>query len=75
MTHFFICIFQDKEGLITELRKELKLSYEEHKDILSGVNADDTLQRIRFFFSFFSFKIPERPHVFSIVSCCGYPMS
>ncbi|XP_051124452.1 protein EMSY-LIKE 3-like [Andrographis paniculata] len=37
----------DKEGLITELRKELKLSNEEHRDILSRVNSDETIRRIR----------------------------
>ncbi|PIN15589.1 putative protein, contains ENT domain [Handroanthus impetiginosus] len=37
----------DKEGLITELRKELRLSNEEHRDLLNRVNADETLRRIR----------------------------
>ncbi|XP_011093386.1 protein EMSY-LIKE 3-like isoform X1 [Sesamum indicum] len=37
----------DKEGLITELRKELRLSNEEHRDILSRVNADETIRKIR----------------------------
>lgn len=41
-------VFQEKEGLITELRKELRLSNEEHRDLLSRVNADETIRRIRF---------------------------
>ncbi|CAK7331791.1 unnamed protein product [Dovyalis caffra] len=36
-----------KESLITELRKELRLSNEEQKELLSGVNADDAIRRIR----------------------------
>lgn len=42
---------QEKEGLITELRKELRLSNEEHRDLLSRVNADETIRRIRFSFN------------------------
>lgn len=42
------CIFQDKEGLITELRKELRVSDDEHRELLARVNADDIIQRIRF---------------------------
>ncbi|XP_077211027.1 protein EMSY-LIKE 3-like isoform X2 [Tasmannia lanceolata] len=37
----------EKEGLITELRKELRVSDEEHRDLLSRVKADDILRRIR----------------------------
>ncbi|KAK4791653.1 hypothetical protein SAY86_032066 [Trapa natans] len=37
----------EKEGLITELRKELRVSDEEHRELLSRVNADDTIRRIR----------------------------
>ncbi|KAJ6743052.1 PROTEIN EMSY-LIKE 2 [Salix viminalis] len=37
----------DKEGLITELRKELRVSDDEHREILTLVNRDDTIQRIR----------------------------
>ncbi|XP_042065055.1 protein EMSY-LIKE 3-like [Salvia splendens] len=37
----------EKEGLITELRKELRLSNEEHRDLLNRVNADETIRRIR----------------------------
>ncbi|KAF9680703.1 hypothetical protein SADUNF_Sadunf06G0149100 [Salix dunnii] len=37
----------DKEGLITELRKELKVSDDEHREILTLVNRDDIIQRIR----------------------------
>ncbi|XP_058214461.1 protein EMSY-LIKE 3-like isoform X5 [Rhododendron vialii] len=37
----------EKESLITELRKELRVSDEEHRDLLSRVNADDIIRRIR----------------------------
>ncbi|CAI9786080.1 unnamed protein product [Fraxinus pennsylvanica] len=37
----------EKESLITELRKELRLSNEEHRELLGRVNADDVIQRIR----------------------------
>ncbi|XP_040993331.1 protein EMSY-LIKE 3-like isoform X2 [Juglans microcarpa x Juglans regia] len=37
----------DKESLITELRKELRVSDEEHRELLSRVNADDIIRRIR----------------------------
>ncbi|KAK4266512.1 hypothetical protein QN277_027418 [Acacia crassicarpa] len=37
----------DKESLITELRKELRVSDEEHRELLSRVNADDIILRIR----------------------------
>ncbi|GAV75863.1 ENT domain-containing protein [Cephalotus follicularis] len=37
----------DKESLITELRKELRVSDEEHRELLSSVNADDIIRRIR----------------------------
>ncbi|KAL0428597.1 UNVERIFIED_CONTAM: protein EMSY-LIKE 3 [Sesamum latifolium] len=38
---------QEKEGLITELRKELRVSDDEHRELLSDVNADDLIRRIR----------------------------
>lgn len=38
---------QEKESLITELRKELRLSNEEHRELLGRVNADDVIRRIR----------------------------
>lgn len=38
---------QEKESLITELRKELRLSNEEHRELLGRVNADDIIRRIR----------------------------
>ena len=41
---------QEKESLITELRKELRLSNEEHRELLGKVNADDVIRRIRFSF-------------------------
>ncbi|KAF3606670.1 hypothetical protein DY000_02050838 [Brassica cretica] len=34
-------------GLITELRKELRVSDDEHRELLSRVNKDDTIGRIR----------------------------
>ncbi|GKU94158.1 hypothetical protein SLEP1_g7687 [Rubroshorea leprosula] len=37
----------EKESLITELRKELRVSDEEHRKLLSRVNADDIIRRIR----------------------------
>ncbi|KAF1896463.1 hypothetical protein Lal_00034161 [Lupinus albus] len=37
----------EKESLITELRKELRLSNEEHRELLGRVNADDVIKRIR----------------------------
>lgn len=38
---------QEKESLITELRKELRLSNEEHRDLLNRVNAEETIRQIR----------------------------
>ncbi|KAK6925700.1 ENT domain [Dillenia turbinata] len=37
----------EKESLITELRKELKVTDEEHRVLLSRVNADEIIRRIR----------------------------
>ncbi|XP_047974566.1 protein EMSY-LIKE 3-like isoform X1 [Salvia hispanica] len=37
----------EKEGLITELRKELRVSDDEHRELLSQVNGDDLICRIR----------------------------
>ncbi|XP_059646377.1 protein EMSY-LIKE 3-like isoform X2 [Cornus florida] len=37
----------EKEGLITELRKELRVSDDEHRELLTRVNADDVICRIR----------------------------
>lgn len=37
----------EKESLITELRKELRVSDEEHRELLSRVNADDIILKIR----------------------------
>ncbi|KAL2330889.1 hypothetical protein Fmac_018470 [Flemingia macrophylla] len=39
--------YSEKECLITELRKELRLSNEEHRELLGLVNADDLIQSIR----------------------------
>lgn len=38
---------QEKEGLITELRKELRVSDDEHRELLSKVVADGLIHRIR----------------------------
>ncbi|XP_011625434.1 protein EMSY-LIKE 3 isoform X2 [Amborella trichopoda] len=37
----------EKEGLMSELRKELRVSDEEHRELLARVNADETIRRIR----------------------------
>ncbi|RYQ88668.1 hypothetical protein Ahy_B09g095727 isoform C [Arachis hypogaea] len=37
----------EKEGLITELRKELRVSDDEHRELLNRVNADEIIHRIR----------------------------
>ncbi|ONK68663.1 uncharacterized protein A4U43_C05F14600 [Asparagus officinalis] len=37
----------EKESLITELRKELRVSDKEHRELLTRVNADDIIRRIR----------------------------
>ncbi|KAL8128719.1 hypothetical protein V2J09_017874 [Rumex salicifolius] len=37
----------DKEALITELRKELRVSDDEHREVLVRVNDDDSIRRIR----------------------------
>ncbi|KAG0467905.1 hypothetical protein HPP92_017233, partial [Vanilla planifolia] len=37
----------EKESVITELRKELKVSNVEHRELLSMVNADESIRRIR----------------------------
>ncbi|XP_021845239.1 protein EMSY-LIKE 1 isoform X2 [Spinacia oleracea] len=37
----------EKEGLITELRKELRVSDDEHRELLVRVNNDDIICRIR----------------------------
>ncbi|CAA6672313.1 unnamed protein product [Spirodela intermedia] len=36
----------EKESLITELRKELRVSDEEHRELLTRVNADDIIRKI-----------------------------
>lgn len=35
---------------MTGLRKELRVSDDEHRELLGRVNADDTIQRIRYVF-------------------------
>lgn len=42
-----MALSQEKEGLITELRKELRVSDDEHREQLSQVNGDDLIRRIR----------------------------
>ncbi|KAG0495771.1 hypothetical protein HPP92_000462 [Vanilla planifolia] len=37
----------EKESLITELRKELRVPDDEHRDLLSRVNADEVIRQIR----------------------------
>ncbi|XP_020109251.1 protein EMSY-LIKE 3-like isoform X2 [Ananas comosus] len=37
----------EKESLISELRKELRVSNDEHRELLNRVNADDIIRRIR----------------------------
>ncbi|KAG7027775.1 Protein EMSY-LIKE 3 [Cucurbita argyrosperma subsp. argyrosperma] len=37
----------DKESLITELRKELRVSDDEHRELLARVNSDDIIREIR----------------------------
>lgn len=37
----------DKEGLITNLRKELGVSDDEHREVLGRVNTDESIRRIR----------------------------
>ncbi|CAD6265659.1 unnamed protein product [Miscanthus lutarioriparius] len=37
----------EKESLITELRKELQVSDNEHRELLNRVNGDDIIRRIR----------------------------
>ncbi|XP_078438861.1 protein EMSY-LIKE 3-like [Wolffia australiana] len=37
----------EQESLITELRKELRVSDEEHRELLTRVNANDIIRRIR----------------------------
>ncbi|KAH0640650.1 hypothetical protein KY285_037236 [Solanum tuberosum] len=37
----------EKESLMTELRKELRLSNEEQRELLGGVNSDNVIRRIR----------------------------
>lgn len=37
----------EKESLITELRRELRISNEDHRELLGRVNADDVIQRVR----------------------------
>jgi len=45
---FFLFINQEKEGLITELRKELRVSDDEHRELLGRVNSDEIIHRIRY---------------------------
>jgi hypothetical protein len=47
MTNDFIYRHQEKEGLITELRKELRVSDKAHRELLNRVNNDDIIRSIR----------------------------
>lgn len=40
-------LLQEKESLITELRKELRVSDDEHRELLNKVHGDDIIRRIR----------------------------
>lgn len=59
---------QEKESLITELRKELRVSDEEHRELLSRVNADDIIRRIRSFDDWMSYTFlkPSRSTQFEV---------
>jgi len=46
--YFILYIHQEKEGLITELRKELRVSDDEHRELLTRVNSDEIIHRIRY---------------------------
>jgi len=48
LMHFISCIYQEKEDLITELRKELRVSDDEHRELLTRVNSDEIIHCIRF---------------------------
>lgn len=39
---------QEKESLITELRRELKVSDVEHRMLLNMVNEEEAIHRIRY---------------------------
>jgi hypothetical protein len=39
---------QEKESLITELRRELEVSDEEHRVLLNKVNEEESIDRIRY---------------------------
>lgn len=43
-----ILLWQGKEGLITELRKELRVSDVEHKQILALVSTDKSIKLLRY---------------------------
>jgi hypothetical protein len=43
-----VLLLQDKESLITELRKELRVSDEEHRELLNKVNEDGAIRRMRY---------------------------
>lgn len=40
-------IFQEKTNLMAELRRELNISEDEHKALLSRVDADENIRQIR----------------------------
>jgi hypothetical protein len=47
MTCDRISLYQEKEGLITELRKELRVSDKAHRVLLNRVNNNDIIRSIR----------------------------
>ncbi|KAF8085265.1 hypothetical protein N665_0674s0029 [Sinapis alba] len=60
----------DKESLITDLRRELRVSDDEHRELLSRVNKDDTIQRIRDWRQGGGSQVPSRhatTHGFDVV--------
>ena len=63
---------QEKESLISELRKELRVSDEEHRELLNKVNDDGAIRRMRSLLtgsiSFFSEHVLlTRPYSYLIV--------
>jgi hypothetical protein len=44
--NYYACA-QEKESLISELRKELRVSDEEHRELLNKVNDDGAIRRMR----------------------------
>jgi hypothetical protein len=49
-------LVQEKESLITELRRELKVSDVEHRMLLNMVNEEETVHRIRYHVGLYNYK-------------------